>query len=320
MKKLITLLALSLLAALAGVSFADDAAVDVPKAAYVTDFAQAKELATAGNKPIVVDFYTDWCTWCKKFDKEVLTDQKAIDFLGNEVVFAKINAEVDTNVSKAYKIMGFPTFLLTDANGHEIERIAGYLATDDFIKTVNDYRNGIGTLGALLEKSKEGQNRSLYFEIADKYKYRGDTKSAKEWYDKIVATGEKKDSLTGESYMAIGDMYRRDKQNEQAMAVYQQVVQEFAGTPFEGQGMLFVGHTHRRLNEFDKALAIYNEVMAKYKGATFEQEGEIYRAIAYRDMGDTTQAISSFVSFLEHWPKSEDVEYANEQIKKLRGE
>ena len=93
-------------------------------------FAKAKELATAGNKPIIVDFYTDWCTWCKKFDKEVMTDPKAIDFLDNKVVFAKINAEVDTNVSQAIKIMGYPTFLLTNSKGEEIERIAGYLPTD----------------------------------------------------------------------------------------------------------------------------------------------------------------------------------------------
>ncbi len=319
MKKLITLSAMLLIATWAITAFADEA-VDAPKATYVTDFVKAKEMATAGNKPIIVDFYTDWCTWCKKFDKEVLTDPRAINFLGSEVVFAKINAEVDTNVSKAYKIMGYPTFLLTDANGREIERIAGYLETEDFIKTVNDYRNGIGTLDALLEKSKQGQDRNLFFDIANKYKYRGDSKDAKDWFDKILATGEKKDSLSGETYMAIGDMYRREKQNEQAMAVYQQVVADFAGTPFEGQGMLSLGHTHRRLNEFEKALAIYNEVMSKFKGAAFEQEGEIYRAIAYRDMGDTTQAISSFAAFLEHWPNSEDVEYANEQISKLRGE
>ncbi len=319
MKKLITLLALSLLVILAVTAFADDDAAP-PKAAYVTDFAKAKELAAAGNKPIIVDFYTDWCTWCKKFDKEVLTDQKAIDFLGNEVVFAKINAEVDTNVSKAYKIMGFPTFLLTNASGEEIDRIAGYLATDDFIKTVTDYRNGIGTLGTLLEKSKEGADRNLYFEIADKYKYRGDSKNAKDWFDKITASGEKQDSLSGAAFMAIGDMYRREKQNEQSMNVYKQVVLDFKGTSFEGQGMLFVGHTYRRLNEFEKALGIYNEVMTNYKGSAFEQEGEIYRAIAYRDKGDTTQAITSFVTFLEHWPNSEDVEYANEEIRKLRGE
>lgn len=317
MKKLLNTLGLILLLAAVATVWAEETA-DVQKAAYVTDFDKAKELAGAGNKPIVVDFYTDWCTWCKKFEKEVMTDPKAIEFLDNQVVFAKINAEVDTNVSQAYKIMGYPTFLLTDAQGVEIDRIAGFLPADDFIKTVNDYRNGVGTLGDLIAKSKAGQDRNLYFEIADKYKYRGDTKTAKEWYDKI--TSGSKDSISGEAFLAIGDMYRRDKKNDEAMAVYKQVVAEYAGTPFEGRGMLFIGHTHRRLNQFDEALAIYNNVINKYKGAEFEQEGEIYRAIAYRDKGDTAQAITSFQGFIEHWPNSEDVDYCNEQIRKLRGE
>jgi outer membrane protein assembly factor BamD (BamD/ComL family) len=115
-------------------------------------------------------------------------------------------------------------------------------------------------------------------------------------------------------------MYRRDKKNEEAMALYKQIVSDFSGTPFEGQGLLYIGHTHRRLNQFDEALAIYNNVMSKYKGQSFEQEGEIYRAIAYRDKGDTALAITSFQGFIEHWPGSEDVEFANEQIRKLRGE
>lgn len=319
MKRLIVTAGMILLVAAAMSVLAEEDAT-VTKAVYVTDFAQAKEMAAAGNKPIIVDFYTDWCTWCKKFDKEVMTDPKAIEYLDNQVIFTKINAEVDTNVSKAFKIMGYPTFVLTDSKGEEIDRIAGYLGTDDFIKTINDYQNGIGTLGAMLEKAKTEQDRSLYFEIADKYKFRGDSKTAKDWYDKIVASGEKKDSVSGEAYMAIGDMYRRDKQNAEAMAVYQQVISEFAGTPFEGRGMLYIGHTHRRLNEYDQALAVYNSVMSKFKGSSLEQEGEIYRAIAYRDMGDTTQAISSFVSFTQHWPNSEDVEYCNEQIKKLKGQ
>ncbi len=320
MKKRMLLPGLGLLVISAVLVFAEGAA-DAPKAAYVTDFAMAKELAADGNKPIIVDFYTDWCTVCKKFDKEVLTDQKAIDFLGREVVFAKINAEVDTNVSQAYRIRGYPTFLLTDANGQEIDRMVGFLSPDDFIQTVNDYRRGVGTLIALLDKSKDSRERKLFFEIADKYKFRGDSKNAKDWFDKIIASGAaKQDSLSDEAFMAIGDMYRREKQNEQSMKVYQQVVLDFAGTNFEGKGMLYVGQTHRRMKEFDKALSIYNEVMAKYKGGTFEQDGELYRAIALRDKGDTAQAITSFAAFVGHWPNSEDVEFANEEIRKLRGE
>jgi len=318
MKKAIITLGLTLLFAAAVMVLADETS-DMPKAKYVTSFDEAKELAATENKPIIIDFYTDWCTWCKKFDKEVMTDPKAIEFLDNNVIFAKINAEVDTNVSQAYKIMGFPTFVVAKADGEEYDRVAGYLPTEDFIKTVNDYQNGIGTLGDLLNKSKDNQDRSLYFEIADKYKYRGETKDAEDWFDKIIA-GANNDSIAGEAFMAIGDMYRRDKKKDEALGVYKKVVVDFAGTPFEGQGMMFIGHTLRAMDNYEEALGTYNQVMNKFKGSDFEQEGEIYRAIAYRDKGDTTQAIIAFQGFIEHWPNSEDVEYSNKQIRKLRGE
>ena len=293
---------------------------DVASAPYVTDFAKAKALAAVGDKPIIIDFYTDWCVWCKKFDKEVATQPEIIEFFTDDAVYAKINAEEDTLVSRAYKVMGFPTFVLTDSKGEEIDRIAGYLPTAEFLQTIDDYRNGIGTLGALLEEAKTKNDRELYFEIANKYKYRGDSKNGKEWYEKIAASGEKQDSLSGEAYLAIADMYRREDKDDDAMAAYKKIVEDFKGTNFEPRGMLYVGHMNRWGKEFETALSIYNTVMAEFKGGEFEETAEIYRAINYRDKGDTTLAIAAFAGFAEHWPNSEDFDYANEQIAKLRGE
>jgi len=290
------------------------------KTAYPNDFAKAIELATKENKPLLIDFYTDWCTWCKKFDTEVLIDPKTVALFKNDVVYAYINAEVDTVVSKEFKIMGYPTFVLANSKGEEIDRIAGYMPTDEFLKTVNDYRNGIGTLPTMLKSAEGSTDRNLFFQIADKYKYRGNTEVARSWYDKIIAAGGKQDSLSGEALMSVADMYRRDKKNDLAMVVSQQVVTDFAGTQFEGRGMLYVGHLHRWAKEFEDALNNYKQVMAKFKGSDMEEEAEIYSAIAYRDKGDTTQAIAAFLSFTEHWPKSEDIAYANDEIRKLRGE
>lgn len=299
--------------------FAQEAA-DAPHAPYVTDYAKAKELAADGDKPIVIDFYTDWCVWCKKFDKEVAIQPEIIEFFTNEAVYAKINAEEDTVVSKAFRVMGFPTFVLTDSKGEEIDRIAGFLETAEFLQTIDDYRNGIGTLNALLAEAENSDDRELYFQIADKYKYSGWTDDAKKWYEKIESTGTGTDSLSGEAFMAVADMYRRDDKDDDAMTIYKDVVVKFKGTDFEPQGMLYVGHMNRWGKEFDAAMNIYNTVISKFKGTHFEELGEIYRAINYRDRGDTAQAISAYAQFIEHWPNSEDFDYANEQIAKLRGE
>ena len=66
----------------------------------------------------------------------MLTDQKAIDYFTNSMILAKFNAEVDTAVAKRYHVSAYPTTVLVDKSGEEIDRIVGYLETDEFLITV----------------------------------------------------------------------------------------------------------------------------------------------------------------------------------------
>jgi len=120
--------------------------------------------------------------------------------------------------------------------------------------------------------------------------------------------------------MAMADMMRRNKKDDDAMAAYKRIVIDYAGTQFEGRGMLYVGHMHRWGKDFEDAMKIYNGIMEKYGGLKFAEEAEIYIAIAYRDKGDTALAITAYANFVKNWPESEDVGYANKQVRKLRGE
>ena len=173
--------------------------------------------------------------------------------------------------------------ILIDKNGEEIDRIVGYLETDEFLKTLDDYQKGIGTLPDLLNRAKTETDRPLYFEIADKYKYRGAPEPAREWYDKVVAAGEPTDSLSGEARMALADMERRAK-------------------------------------NYDAALDAFEAIMTDFSGKQAATDAEIWRAIVYRLRGDTTNAISVFEQYIVNHPESEDVEYARSQIARLKGD
>ncbi|MEJ0090397.1 MAG: thioredoxin family protein [Limisphaerales bacterium] len=103
---------------------------DVPKA-----LAQAK----TDKKMVLLDFTgSDWCGWCIKFDKDTLSKDKfaeyakahlelvTLDFPNKKPQSADLKA-ANAALQKKYKVGGFPTFVLLDADGKEVWRQVGYL-------------------------------------------------------------------------------------------------------------------------------------------------------------------------------------------------
>ena len=258
-------------------------ATEAAKAPYLTDAAQAIAQATESGKHALIYFYSPTCTWCDKLDTVVLTDQKVIDFFTNEMILAKVNGKEDTLLAQQHHIVAYPTLVMVDTNGDEVDRIAGYMEPDSLLTELRNYQKGIGTLADLLSKAEAGPDRSLSFEIAEKYHYRDGREEAVTWYQKVIDDGDPRDSLSGESRMAVGDM-------------------------------------HVRAKEYDFAALVFTSIMNDFEGTQFAEDAEIWRAYTYRKKVDTTAAIAAFEEFIEHYPESEDIDYAEKQIKKLKGE
>ena len=213
----------------------------------------------------------------------MFVNEKVMEFFDNEMILAKFNAEVDTVLARAYHVSAFPTMVMVDKEGNEIDRVVGFRDAEKLIKTLRDYAQGIGTLDDLLGKAGNVADslRKMGFDIADKYKYRGNKDEAKAWFEKIIQLGVPVDSLSGEARMALADMYRRDKDYMMALVAFASVMQDFEGQPFA-------------------------------------MDAEIWTAIVYRQRGDTATAIGAFEDYIKHFPESEDVDYARKQIERLK--
>lgn len=93
--------------------------------------------AKAANKPVMFDFYADWCVACKEFEKYTFHDPKVASELAN---FVLIQADVtaatpdDIALMEKMKVLGLPTIEFWDAQGKHIPqaRIAGFMNADDF--------------------------------------------------------------------------------------------------------------------------------------------------------------------------------------------
>ncbi len=98
------------------------------------DLPSALALAGSEKKLVMVDFYTDWCKWCRRLDETTFADgnvQKALQ----GVVSVRLNAEKDgRDAAERFNVDGFPTILFLDAAGSEVGRIPGYMEPAPFLE------------------------------------------------------------------------------------------------------------------------------------------------------------------------------------------
>ena len=102
--------------------------------------ASALAAARSAGKPVVIDFYADWCLPCKELDENTFTDPRVVSELDRFVrVKADLTAAEDATtkaLTKQYAILGVPTIVFIDAKGNESAsaRLTGFEPPDAFLK------------------------------------------------------------------------------------------------------------------------------------------------------------------------------------------
>ena len=90
-------------------------------------FAEVLKKASAAGKPIFVDMYAVWCGPCKLMDATVFADPTVTAWMSKNVIPVRFDAErgEGARLRSRYSVNSFPTFLVLDAEGNEIDRILG---------------------------------------------------------------------------------------------------------------------------------------------------------------------------------------------------
>ena len=106
--------------------------------AWESDFSVALSRASHEKKVLMVDFYTDWCGWCKRLDQTTLSDPRVQRTL-HQLVSIKLNADKEGRAAaQRYRVEGYPTIVFVDGSGSEVGRIPGYMDAGPFLAELED--------------------------------------------------------------------------------------------------------------------------------------------------------------------------------------
>lgn len=151
------------------------------------------------GKPIMIDFYTDWCGWCDELDKKVYTDSDVIK-LAEDFISVKIDADVDEETKEKYRVRAYPTIIFTDSQGKEINKIVGYKKAPAFAQSMSQ---ALAKVPKPVAKPKIGKIPS----------------------SKVLSPEDKAKTI-----YSLGENYEANKMYPRAIKEYQRVMKEYPNT------------------------------------------------------------------------------------------
>jgi thiol:disulfide interchange protein DsbD len=96
--------------------------------------------AKTHSRPVLMDFYADWCIPCLELDRKTFTDTHVIEatkeFVRLKVDLTHFDSPDSEALRKKFNIAGVPTVVFLNKNGEEVlnSRVVGYIPPKEFVE------------------------------------------------------------------------------------------------------------------------------------------------------------------------------------------
>jgi len=108
----------------------------------LTSMESIEQSIKTGDKPVMIDFYADWCAQCKELDKYTYTDPEVVE-MSNKFNNIKVDLTKENSaITDKFEIKGLPVVIFMNSDGKEIKelRVTGFLKPEEFMKKLNSIK------------------------------------------------------------------------------------------------------------------------------------------------------------------------------------
>ncbi|HOX09415.1 MAG TPA: thioredoxin family protein, partial [Candidatus Omnitrophota bacterium] len=182
--------------------------------------------AKSKNKPVMADFYTDWCGWCKKLDRDTYADPEVAN-LAKKFICVKVNGDKYPTLVSKYGVSGYPTIIFLGPAGDKTDAIVGYVNAEGMLSKMNSVLSKM-TAEMPAEKAEE-KKEEMSVKPEDR-KPAGSWKSkVSDWWSGVKKTDSAQETGTTVAEPAVSDTVAAAKGT-----IYSDVLELNSGRKIQG--------------------------------------------------------------------------------------
>lgn len=233
---------------------------------WMTNWEQAVEVAKERNKLIVLDLYTNWCSYCRMMDVQTYGDPLVIQDLGPEYVWLRLNAETEEDGRQAqrrFRVMGYPTTLLIEPEEGLFEKTSGFLTAEQLGEELNRHRESLKPILELRARVRiHPESNETMRELAAAYMEQRHYAGAERMYHALIQADS--DFELDKSYFSLAISLAQQGKERQALQRLDTLRNRFPHSKLLGHAMALQGELHLNLGNRSEAASIWREYLSLF--------------------------------------------------------
>ncbi len=189
---------------------------------------------------------------------------------------------MDTTTAARYRVRGYPTILVLNENGEEIDRIVGYYRAPQFMSQVEDYLAGRNTLASMIaEEPAKKDSAEFVYKLGDRFADHG---------------------LFDESRSRLARFVDLDPKNE---------------TGHADDALYRLARMARKDKDYATDRKYAQMILDRYKDSDMMKPAYLEVGIGWKKDGQLSKARKVFLDYSTRFPDDEDAPWAKEQADTL---
>ncbi len=103
-----------------------------PAIQWQTDLKAARDIAVKQNRPMLVVFDADWCSYCRKMERTTLSEPEMISQINKDFVPVHLNLDDHGRVAEILEVKRIPCTVALSPRADLLGRLTGYVGLKQY--------------------------------------------------------------------------------------------------------------------------------------------------------------------------------------------
>jgi thioredoxin-related protein len=92
------------------------------------------------GKKVFIEFYADWCGFCRMMDVSTFKDASVIAILNRDFIPVKVHSDKEHDIALRYNIRALPNMAFISEDGTKISTVPGYIPSEKLVEILEEVK------------------------------------------------------------------------------------------------------------------------------------------------------------------------------------